>query len=229
MTSVFAEHESALRAGRFLRVVNFHATPTSRAEGYERQLARYADRYTSVTVADLDRLFETGRWEHDRPGLVPVFYEGWRNHYEVAAPLLDELGLVGWFFVPTALVELPPAEQKAFAAAHHLRYTDEGAEDGRVAMTWDELASVAERHVVAAHTASHAPISEVRTEEDVEREILEPRRAIERATGRAPEIFAWLYGQHWGANAFADEALRSAGYRYLVSNTKIQRLARPAA
>ena len=222
-----AAHWGALAAGRFIRVVNFHNTPVARADVYERQLAGYAARFAPVTLADLDALFETGRWHHDRPGLIPVFYEGYRDHVEVALPLLERVGLVGWFFVPTAFVATPPAEQVAFAEAHHLGIVEGEYADGRHAMSWDEVAAVGERHVVAAHTATHASAASVRSDDDVRREVLEPREALERVLGRPPAAFAWLFGQASGTNPVADEALRAAGYRYLFSNARLQRL-RPA-
>lgn len=226
MTQLFQEHVRALGAGQFLRVVNFHNTPRWHAADYERELEAYARAFAPVTVEDLDLLFETGSWHHDRPGILPVFYEGLRNNAEIAAPILDALKLVGWFFVPTRFLSIPVPEQAAYAQANTIRLLDEEEyADGRFAMTWDQLAELGQRHVVAAHTANHARIGSIERDADIEREIVDPTRAIARAVGRSPEVFAWLGGDGFGANPLADSALRGNGYRYVFSNTKIQRIA----
>ena len=92
-------------------------------------------------------------------------------------------------------------------------------------MTWDELRDVASRgHVVACHTATHCAISDVRTPEDVQRELVRPRRRLEQELGREVRTLAWLSGAPYGGNDRVDPAVREAGYRLVFSNTKIQRL-----
>jgi peptidoglycan/xylan/chitin deacetylase (PgdA/CDA1 family) len=218
------QHWREMALGRYLRVVNFHSTPADRATVYEEQLAAYARDFSPVTLEDLDRLFETGSWHADRPGLVPVFYEGYRAHHDVVAPILERLGLTGWFFVPTAFLSVPVGEQVAYARQHRLGIVDGEYADGRHALTGPELAALGRRHEICAHTANHAPVDSIATPADVEREIIEPARVLEQLLGRRPEVFAWLGGTAMGLNPLADEALRAAGFRYLFSNTKIQRL-----
>ena len=43
--------------------------------------------------------------------------------------------------------------------------------------------------------------------------------------GAPVEIFCWLHGAEAGVNPRADAMLREAGFRYLFSNFKVQRLA----
>jgi peptidoglycan/xylan/chitin deacetylase (PgdA/CDA1 family) len=225
--SEIQRHLAALAAGRFVRVVNFHSTPAADADSYLSQLERLAKRFAPVTLADLDRLFVTGRWEHDRPGVLPVFYEGYRSHAEVVLPMLEALGLTGWFFIPTAFLSVPVPEQVTFARAHFLGIVDDEYADGRHALTHDELAAIGERHEVCAHTATHETAENVRTVEDAEREVHEPARVLRQLLGRPPAAFAWLFAKPMGVSAVADEALRAAGFRYLFSATRIQRLAGP--
>ncbi len=217
-------HVDGMRAGRYLRVLNYHNTPASAAAALRRELTGYAKAFRCVTVDDLDEWYETGRWPDDRPGFVPVFYEGYRNGLDVAAPVLEELGLVGWFPICTGFLDCPPEEQEVFARSHWLGIVPEELNSDRLAMTWSELGELAGRHVVVAHTASHAGIADVVTDADLEREVVAPRRRIEEATGRAPDVFAWLWGTRWGAAPRHDAALLDAGYRYLVSNTMLHRI-----
>ncbi|WP_084963895.1 polysaccharide deacetylase family protein [Thermoactinospora rubra] len=221
----FAQHRAALREGRYLRVVNYHNTPQSTADQLRAELAAYAAAFACVTLEDLDRFYATGEWHLDRPGFIPVFYEGYLNNATVAAPICDELGIVAWFPIITRFVDCPVPDQRAFAEAHHIDLVEEELAAERLAMSWDDVARIAERHVVIPHTGSHEQISKVVTREDVEREIFEPRRAVERVTGREAPGFVWLYGAPYGMNPEQDAAVREAGYRYQISNTMIQRIA----
>lgn len=223
MTS-FGDHERAFAEGRFLRVVNFHNTPASETEKLRRELGWYASQYECVTQEDLDAFYATGVWSKTRPGFLPVFYDGYQNNVTVADPICTELGLVAWFFPPTAFIATPVGEQRAFAKAHRITVVPEERRQERLAMTWDDLASISERHVVAAHTASHEQVSRVRSAKDVQREVSEPTRLIEAVTGRAPAAFAWLLGSPFAPDKPGNAALRDAGIRYLFSNTKVERL-----
>lgn len=226
MTATVASHRTALAAGRFVRVVNYHNTPAGARDALRAELAAHAARFDCITLADLDEFFATGRWRTTRPGFLPVFYEGYRNSSEVAGPVCDELGIIGWFPVCTGFVDCPPAEQEFFARSHFIDLVPEELDPPgrRLAMTWDEVADLAQRHVVTPHTASHAGIADIATDDDLEREVFEPKRRLDAVTGQSSAAFAWLWGSRWGMSERHDRALQSAGYRYLLSNTMIHRI-----
>lgn len=222
----FTGHRAAVARGHFIRVVNYHNTPSSRRDALREELSLYAQRFASLTLTDLDSFFATGEWPVDRPGFLPVFYEGYRNSAEVAASVCDELGLTGWFPVCTGFVDCPVEEQEAFARAHHLGLVAEDLQHPgeRLAMTWDEIAQLSQRHVVTPHTASHEGIADVATDEEFERQVFEPKRKMDAVTGGSAPAFAWLHGTQWGMSRRHDQALQAAGYRYLISNTMIHRI-----
>jgi Polysaccharide deacetylase len=225
--TTFSAHRDAIRQGQFLRVVNYHNTPGSGREALRSELARYAQRFHCVTLDELDEFFETGRWRGDRPGFIPVFYEGYRTSYEVAAPVCDELGLTAWFPICTGFVDCPPEQQEAFARSHWIGLVAEDLEKrfDRLALSWDEIAELSQRHVVTPHTASHDGTADVNSEEDFEREVFAPKRKMDAVTGRSAPAFAWLHGTQWGTSERHDRALQAAGYRYQISNTMLHRIA----
>ena len=107
-----------------------------------------AGRFAPVFYDDLVGLVTTGDWPHERPGVVLNFFDGFRDNFEVAAPILDRLGLVGWFFVVSGWVATPPREQRSFAARHliDLPYDEEDLPpDGRLALSPDEVGALAQR------------------------------------------------------------------------------------
>ena len=222
----YSAHRAAIASGRFVRVVNYHNTPRSGREALRQELAAYAKQFHAVGLTELDHFFATGRWSSDTPGFLPVFYEGYRTSAEVAAAVCDELGLVAWFMVCTAFVDCPVAEQEAFARAHHIGLVAEDllTPGARLALSWDEIADLSRRHVVTPHTASHHGITDVVTEEDFEREIVEPKRMMDAVTGQSAPAFAWLHGSQWGLSERHDRAVQAAGYRYLFCNTMIHRI-----
>jgi hypothetical protein len=202
-----------------LEVVNYHNTPARLADAYREQLDAAAGR---TPVAGFDALFADGG-----PGgepLWPVLYEGYRNGHEVALELIEAAGLVALVMVPVGFLDEPVAGQHAWALAHELALA--GPDDPeRIAMSWDELRDVVARgHVVACHTASHCGQDAIRDAAAAERELVAPKRRLEEELGVAVDGVAFLWGTPFGTDPFVDEAMLAAGYRYVVSGARIQRL-----
>ncbi len=84
--------EKLLASDPIIRAVNFHNTSRAQSGKYERQLAHYGRYFSPVNEDDLNRYLVTGRWHKSKPGLIVAVYEGYRNSYEVLAPLLDQNG-----------------------------------------------------------------------------------------------------------------------------------------
>ena len=221
----FNRHADALEAGQFIRLVNYHNTPASQTSALREELTRLRDQFDTVTVADLDEFYANGRWPGDRQVFIPVFYEGYRNSAEVAAPICDELGITAWFPICTGFVDCPPAEQEFYARSHYIGLVEEELANDRLAMTWDDVRTLSRRHVVTPHTAAHVGISDVVTDKDLEREVFEPKRKMDAVTGQSAPAFVWLHGSAYGLSARHDNALRDAGYRYQIGNTMIHKIA----
>ncbi len=222
----------ALAGGRYVRAVNFHATPERLTVQLEEQLSRLAAAFAPVSYGDLARFVETGEWEHDRPGVILNFFDGFRDNFEVVAPILDRLGMIGWFFVISGWVTTPPEEQNAFALRHtiDLPYREEDLPaDGRLALSPDELRDLAGRgHVVASHTRTHVSATPgsvpALPPAALQREAAASKRELEKIVAQPVGALAWLEGAALGANAGADEALASAGYGLLFANYAVQRV-----
>jgi peptidoglycan/xylan/chitin deacetylase (PgdA/CDA1 family) len=223
------EVTAAFVAGRLLRVVNFHSTPARLAARVEAELLDYATRYTPVSAADLGAALD-GRWPAsvaERPPVVLAFFDGFANHAQVAAPVLDELGVPGWFHLVTGFLDAAPGDQPEFARRHVIRVAPEELERGsRLALTWDEVAQLAERHEVGAHTATHATAAAVRTADELEREVRAPLRRVREVIGRPPATTAWLGGTRFDASHPGDRAALDAGVAFHVAGLGYERLTR---
>lgn len=214
----------AFAEGAPIHAVNFHNTPQRRAAEYDRELALLAERFSPVTEDGLARFLSTGRWPGPKPGVIVALYNGYRNNWDVMRPLLDRHGLRGWFFVASGYVDCPTADQLAYGAAHSLATIPNEYPDGRYALGWDEVRALDRAgHVIASHTRSHTRVS-LEDPAALEAEIVGSQEDFVRALGRPVRGFAWLMGAAYGETPQADRLVDRAGYEFLFSNFRVQRL-----
>ena len=187
-----------------VRGLHFHNTPAWRADEVAAGLATCAP---------------SGRWE---VGGAPVaaFFEGTRNHFDVALPLLERAGVRAWFVIPTDFLDVPVAEQPAYAAARDLGLVDDGP---RFALSWDELRAIAAAgHHVASHTASHCTLQELQSGRDMQRELAGSRERLERELGVEVRAVCLRYGAAFGEDPDLDAGIRAAGYHTVIAGGRIQ-------
>jgi len=222
---IVADLSDGMARGRAVRVVNFHATPRYREPEFREQIAELARHFEPITPANFASAVE-GRWDHPRPGVMPVLFEGYRDNLDVLLPILEEFGFTAWFFVPSGFLSVPAHEQRTFAAGHqlHLPEIDEYP-DQRIALTWDEAREIVGRgHAFACHTRTHHAVLPDTPRAVLDNEIVVAKAEMEAELGTPIDIYCWLEGAATGVNPEADTMLRDAGFRYLFSNFKIQRL-----
>jgi peptidoglycan/xylan/chitin deacetylase (PgdA/CDA1 family) len=225
----FVPAEGEDPGGPLLRAVNFHNTSRDRRGEYERQILELGERFAAIDEAGLHALLSGEGTLLSRPAVLPVLYEGYRNNYEVALPLIERAGLRAWFFVVTGFIDAPVEEQCAFARSHYIGLSGNDRPRERCAMTWDELRDVVARgHVVACHTTTHCAASSISTPDDARRELFHSRERLEEELGTEVQTLAWLLGAPYGEHHRADAGVRAAGYRLVFSNAKIQRIFEPS-
>lgn len=206
-----------------LTAINFHNTPRRRFDEYDRQFALIAEHFAPTREDDLAHYLATGRWPTSRPGIVLAFYNGYRNNFDVAYPLLEKHGLVGWFLAASGYVSCPSADQLEFGRTRTLRTMKDEYPDGRYALNWDECRMLDRNHVVGSHTRNHTRVSLDDTAA-LEEEIVGSQADFTRELGHPVRSFAWLFGGAYGENPLADVHVDRAGYEFLFSNYKVQRL-----
>lgn len=223
--AILAQLIAGLANSRAVRVVNFHATPRYREPEYRRQIAEFAHRFAPITRDNFASAVD-GSWAGDRPGLMPVLFEGFRDNLDVMLPILEEHGFIGWFFVPPYFLGVPSHDQRAYAAAHVLHQPQRDEYPGeRIALDWDEARAISARgHVIACHSRTHFELKPDTPLNKLENEIVVAKAEMERELGVEVDCFCWLRGAALGVNGDADRLLREAGYRYLFSNFRIQAL-----
>lgn len=151
----------------------------------------------NANVVGLDHLIDQEKKSGQRT-LVLTFDDGYADFYAHAAPVLLRLKLPAIVFLPTAYVGRSNGwpGQPAWVKEEPL-------------MTWDQVKELADAGVeFGSHTVNHPDLTQL-APADLERELAESRREIERRTGREAAHFCYPYGK-WN-RAVRDATLRHYG------------------
>lgn len=217
-----AELAAGFRSGRAIHLINYHATPSTHRDQYRAQIAAFAGRFDSLARRGIEGLMSGGG---ARPVLAPILFEGFRDNHDVLLPILEEHGFAGWFFVPSHFPNVAPRRQRIFAARHSLHYGADEYPGDRIALSWPELRAAHGRgHLVACHSRNHTALHPDTPDDVLHDEIVVAKRELEDGLGAEVDTFCYLYGAEYGLNPRADAMLIAAGFRYLFSNFRLQRL-----
>ena len=199
-----------------VRGVNYHDTPLAYADEFRRQMEFYTRHFVPVGPDDLTAMLE-GRWPHNKPGLLLSFDDGLASNARVAAPILEEYGWVGWFFVLPGLIEAASSmkrdETLHLARRHRVFLHPETASgDDGVFMTWEDVSALDRRHVIGCHTMNHCWLAEGLSDDQLRHEIVESRALLGERLGHPVESFCWVGGEESSYSRRAAEYVREAGY-----------------
>ncbi|WDR01331.1 polysaccharide deacetylase family protein [Devosia algicola] len=79
-------------------------------------------------------------------------------------------------------------------------------------------------HFFSCHSRNHTALHPDTPEDILYDEIVVSKQEIEDGLGASVDTFCYLYGAEYGLNPRADELVMQAGYRYLFSNFRLQKL-----
>jgi len=226
-SATFAEQaanlEQLFAKNPVIRAVNFHNTAKSQADRFDQQLAQYGRYFSSVNEDELEDYLTTGRWQKSKPGLIVSVFEGYRNGYDVFAPLLEKHGFIGWYWIITSFVNSAVPDQLNFAEHHEIDMLTHEYPDGRYALTWEEIRQLSRKHVIASHARSHTQLSLLDPAAQ-EGEIVGSQEDFKKNLGRPVRGFVSLTGPPYGESSVTDHLIQSAGYEFVFSNFQIQKI-----
>lgn len=195
----------------YVRIVNYHATPAHLADNFRRQLAFYRDYFDNADPARLDGVLGGSA---RGAAILLSFDDGERSNYDVAAPLLEEFGFTGWFFVSSGRVRggMPGG------------LTADGEADDRYMSHAEMRDLIARGHVVGCHTHSHVRLRDTLGSERFDDEIRQSRARLQAALGDPIVDFCWVGGEEWSYSAPAARMIGDAGFtRAFMTNCQIVR------
>ena len=198
--------EMATRARPFVRVLFLHETPPETAGRFREQLAFLRDHFNVIDFDTLKRLFDGSEsLPDDRPAAMLTFDDGMASNYEVAAPLLEEAGMRGVFFVVPRFSQCGEHDGRQFYV-ERIR----ARRPGLIGMRPEQIRELADRgHTIGNHTLTHACLSETPAS-SLQSEIIESAEIIESWVERHVEAFSWTF--RW--NAITPQAYRVALARH---------------
>jgi len=187
---------------KYIRAVNYHGTPKKYQYNFEKQLIFLKQNYSLVKIEDLENLL-SGDWKKEKPGLIISFDDGVKSNYDVAMPLLEKYGFIGWFFIPVGLIGTGNCKPKDKISTKDCSY-----------MTWEDLDKLSKRHIVGCHTLTHCRFFNNTSEHQLENEIVKSKEVLEKKLNIRNDIFCWVGGEEKTYTAKAAKFIREAGYKY---------------
>lgn len=166
--------------------------------------AYFKKNFRVVPLAEQIEAFRAGK---SLPGTLSItFDDGYLDNYEVAAPILEEMGLPATFFITSD-----------FIGSQRVPFWDKELPFQPGWMSWDQVRDLARRGFsIGGHTVNHIdmgkePPDAIRTELGVS------KQRIEQELGRKVELFAYPFGGEKNINETSRALVREAGFNCCMS------------
>ncbi len=207
----------------FIRAVNYHDVAPFQADAFEAQLIYYKSHFEIVGPAGLDALL-ADRWDRSKPGLLLTFDDGLRSHADIVAPLLERHNLTGWFMVPIGFVDAVVDTQLDYARHNQIPHYPREEGDPRIALTWNDVRTLARRHEICCHTWEHRRLGSWLSAEELAAEIPRAKARLEAECGRPVKAFGWVGGEENSYSRGAAVVIAQAGFHFsFMSNNEVIR------
>lgn len=182
----------------FIRAVNYHEIHPPWIENFEKQLQFYSTRFVNVNEQALFDFLGSGKWPHDKPGLMITFDDGSATHLTAAAPMLEKYGFTGWFFVPSGWVV-----ERGGVKTERPDFID----DIEV-LTHAQLKELDKKHIIGCHTETHCRLTADVPAEKLRAETVGAKKDLEDLLGHEVKSFCWVGGEEETYNDKAAELIR---------------------
>jgi peptidoglycan/xylan/chitin deacetylase (PgdA/CDA1 family) len=202
-----------LASAHHLRVLLYHDIAPGDRSHFATQLQWLAQSWRFVSAEQFAAMV-SGNEPILGKNLLLTFDDGFASNRVVAENVLNPMGIRALFFVVSDFVGLTDRTDARQFIARHIH--PESCVDELPAhlhnMGWSDLEALLEQgHSVGGHTHTHARLSDVHGELNLEREIIGSADMIAHRLGITVEHFAFTFGN---LGSFSEEALAAAVRRY---------------
>jgi peptidoglycan/xylan/chitin deacetylase (PgdA/CDA1 family) len=191
-------------AKRGVRILVYHGVEIKPNSPFSVSLADFkAQMAYLASNSNVVALSEVRRWMQSecsfrKPAVVLTFDDGFRNNFELAAPVLRHYNLPATFFLVSGM--LGKADN---------RFMD--SRQARELLTFEGFS-------IGSHTVDHKSVARVEASES-DFQIAESKVQLEREIGQPIELFCYPYGTFNDFSSSAVESLKR--HRYLLACTSI--------
>jgi len=209
---LFATRLHDVLLGRSAAVVAFHRVNDAEdtrglsinRAAFERYCDFFSEHFRVISLRSLvDRIQRGDTLERH---LAITFDDGYRDNFEIAAPILERLSLPATFFLVSQWIDtdVVPWWDRELGVHHPW-------------MTWDQARELRRRGFdIGAHTRTHANLGEIGGDAARE-EIVGGRRELEDRLREPVDLFAYPYGAKHQMTAENRELVKAAGFRCCCS------------
>lgn len=173
------------------RILAYHQTPASEARDFRRQMEWLSRNRRVMPLRDVIDQAVNGTLS-DKRAVAITFDDGFANNFEIAAPILREMGLSACFFIATDFIALAGRGPEALREweARVYRFTKAAPP-----MNWEQVRQLTrDGFEIGCHTRSHAKLAALQPAQ-IRDEITASCQLIESGIGARPDFFAYPYGK----------------------------------
>ena len=202
-----------LSSSHHLRVLLYHDIAPHMQAAFAAQLRWLARRWTFVTPQHFAAMV-AGEEPIRGSNLLLSFDDGFASNRLVAEQVLNPMGLRALFFAVSAFVDLKDRDEARIFIARHIEVYKQASEVPAHVynMGWADLEALLEQgHLVGCHTRTHACLSDLTSDSDLEREIVASADTLAGRLGAPVEHFAYTFGN---LASFSQKALAVARRRF---------------
>ena len=177
---------------------------TCETKKFEAFCKYFREHFEVVPLADQVAACRDGR---SMGGTLSItFDDGYRDNFEVAAPILRRMGLPATFFVTTG-----------FIGTNFVPTWDQHIEHHQGWMTWDQIRALrAQCFDIGGHTETHIDMG-VESAEVIRKELVGSRKTLQAELGESATLFAYPFGGRHNISQASVDLVREAGFECCVS------------
>jgi peptidoglycan/xylan/chitin deacetylase (PgdA/CDA1 family) len=200
-------------SGNSLRVLTYHDIAPAEESLFETQLRWLQRSWKFISPRQFERLV-SGEEPVVGRNLLLTFDDGFASNQRVAERVLKPLGIRALFFVVSEFVSIEGRQAAREFIAGNI-YPDMSVDDVPAHwynMGWKDLEGLLEQgHLVGSHTRTHARLSQVKREVDLEHEIIDSANTLSQRLRIPIEHFAYTFGD---IDSISPMALATARRRF---------------
>ncbi len=196
-----------------LRVLLYHDIPPSDQTRFASQLHWLSKSWGFVTAEKFSAMV-LGDEPIKGRNLLLTFDDGFASNRVVAEEVLNPMGIKALFFVVSDFMSLQNREDTRNFISKNIQPGSQAKDLPETwgNMSWTDLEALLEQgHTIGAHTKTHARLSNINIEKNLEEEIVSCADILESNLGVTIDHFAYTFGD---LASFSEEALIIAKRRF---------------